>query len=231
MNDNLDLTLYPESSELVLATATELLEIINIKLRENDECHIALTGGTLGVELMEKLIGFFNSIDDLTGLHIWFSDERFAPIDSDLRNALAIHKKLKNKTIDVHQVLGLQAGVTVHDAADSYNAELSNVTMDVCVLGLGPDAHVASLFPAAWSSDENRRAIAITDSPKPPLERVTFSMNFINSSEQVWIIAAGEAKSTAVSQVLEMDLSVPAAHAMGSELTRLIIDSEAFSVD
>jgi len=100
--------------------------------------------------------------------------------------------------------------------------------MDICVLGLGPDGHVASLFPHHWDPHVKARAIAITDSPKPPAERVSFSMDFINASSQVWIIAAGESKAIAVSQVLEGDRDIPAGNVQGRELTRLIVDSEAF---
>jgi 6-phosphogluconolactonase len=70
--------------------------------------------------------------------------------------------------------------------------------------------------------------IAITDSPKPPAQRVSFSIPFINTSAQVWIIAAGAEKAAAVTQVLEADLTVPAGHVMGAELTRLIVDAAAF---
>jgi 6-phosphogluconolactonase/glucosamine-6-phosphate isomerase/deaminase len=53
-------------------------------------------------------------------------------------------------------------------------------------------------------------------------------MNFINESNQTWIIATGAAKAPAVTQILEGNLSLPAAHVMATQLTRLIVDSEAF---
>ena len=53
-------------------------------------------------------------------------------------------------------------------------------------------------------------------------------MDFINASSQVWIIAAGESKAVAVTQVLEGDRDIPAGHVVARELTRLIVDSEAF---
>ena len=101
--------------------------------------------------------------------------------------------------------------------------------MDVCILGLGFDGHVASLFPMHWNWQETRAAIAVADSPKPPAERVSFSMAFINSSDQVWIIASGKIKAAAAKAVLEADTSLPAGHVEAAGLTRLLIDNEAFS--
>ena len=128
----------------------------------------------------------------------------------------------------VHEVKSTESGLTVVEAAASYESELREITMDICVLGLGPDGHVASLFPDHWDPTRTSKAIAITDSPKPPAQRVSFSMAFINLSQQVWIIATGAAKAPAVTQILEGNLSLPAGHVMATQLTRLIVDTEAF---
>ena len=233
LNEDLDLTMYADANALVSATVMEALEIIWIHLAEKGSCHIALTGGTLGGQFAEALVEKLNtSAKDLKGLHIWFSDERFDTADSPLRNSGPVRTGLTNTSVLVHEVKSTNDGVDVIEAAASYEAELSAITMDICVLGLGPDGHVASLFPNHWDSKKETsftaKAIPITDSPKPPLQRVSFSMDFINKSDQVWIIATGEAKAPAVTQILEADPSIPAGHVMAAQLTRLIVDAEAF---
>ena len=233
MNEDLDLTMYADSAALVSATVMEALEIIWMHLAEKGACHIALTGGTLGGQFAKALVEKLNtSAKDLKGLHIWFSDERFDTADSPLRNSQSVRTGLTNESVSVHEVKSTNDGVDVIEAAAAYEAELADITMDICVLGLGPDGHVASLFPNHWDSKKEiglkGRAIPITDSPKPPPQRVSFSMNFINKSDQVWIIATGEAKAPAVTQILEADLSIPAGHVMAAQLTRLIVDAEAF---
>jgi 6-phosphogluconolactonase len=228
MNDDLDLTLYADAAELVEIATAEAMELIATNLLEKGVSHIALTGGTLGGQFASRLIERINTAADLTGLHIWFSDERFDSVDSSARNSRPVHDGLKNDTVTVHEVNSSDDGSTVQTAAISYENELRDVIMDICVLGLGPDGHVASLFPNHWNQNATGKAIAIVDSPKPPSERVSFTMPFINSSRQVWIIAAGEAKATAVTRVLEADPAVPAGHVMAAELTRLIADTEAF---
>jgi 6-phosphogluconolactonase len=229
MNEDLDLTMYADGAALISATVVEALEIIWMHLAEKGTCHIALTGGTLGCQFAEALVEKLNtSAKDLKGLHIWFSDERFDTADSPLRNSQPVRTGLTNTSVLVHEVKSTDDGVNVIESAAAYEAELREITMDICILGLGPDGHVASLFPNHWDATIMGRAIPITDSPKPPPQRVSFSMDFINKSDQVWIIATGEAKAPAVTQILEADHSIPAGHVMAAQLTRLIVDAEAF---
>ena len=77
-DDDLDLTLYADSSELLAEVFTQLNEIIEIGLRINGIFHLALTGGTLGTDLTSALVKNWNSHPGaFSGLHIWWSDERF----------------------------------------------------------------------------------------------------------------------------------------------------------
>ena len=229
MRNNFELTLFEDSAELVISAANEALALIVRLLADKKVFHIALTGGPLGTEFAEKLVELMNGAGELTGLHIWFSDERFDTADSPLRNSRPVRDGLKNASVTVHEVGSTDGGLNVYEAADSYKTQLRGVKMDLCILGLGFDGHVASLFPEHWSSQATDAAIAVVDSPKPPAERVTFSMAFINSSEQVWIIASGKIKAIAAKAVIEADASVPAGHVQAAGLTRLLLDSEAFS--
>ena len=229
MRKNFELTQYEDSAELVEVATRQAIEAIVRQLAEKKVFHIGLTGGSLGNEFAEKLVELINGEGNLTGLHIWFSDERFDTADSPLRNSRPVRDGLNNSSVTVHEVKSSDGGVKVHEAADTYVTQLHGVTMNICVLGLGPDGHVASLFPEHWSSQETKEAIAVVNSPKPPPERVSFSMAFINSSEQVWIIASGRIKAAAAKAVLEADVSVPAGHVQAAGLTRLLIDNDAFS--
>ena len=229
MRNNFELTLYEDSAELVVGTANEAMQVIARLLAEKKIFHIALTGGPLGTEFAEKLVELMNGAGDLAGLNIWFSDERFDIADSPLRNSRPVRDGLNNSSVTVHEVMSSDGGVSVYEAAGSYVAQLRGIKMDLCILGLGFDGHVASLFPMHWDSQATDAAIAVADSPKPPAERVSFSMAFINSSNQVWIIASGKIKAAAAKAVLEADTSVPAGLVEAAGLTRLLLDNEAFS--
>jgi 6-phosphogluconolactonase len=228
-DDELDLTLYADAAELSEEVTVQILAAIEKGLKLKSQFHLVLTGGTLGVQISEGLVKEFNADPDaFSGLHIWWSDERFVPADSVERNAFPFHKTVTNKKIVIHQGLASDAAANVDDAVADYALALENVDIDLNILGLGPDGHVASLFPGIADIDDIKTVFAIKNSPKPPAERISFTMKTINSAEEVWIVAAGESKANAVTKVIEGDLSVPASYVRGNSHTRLIVDTEAF---
>jgi len=229
IEDELDLTLYADAKELSEEVTVQILASIERGLKLKNQYHLVLTGGTLGIQISEALVNEFNADPDgFTGLHIWWSDERFVPADSVERNAFPFHKTVVNSKIVIHQVLASDVAKSIEESVSDYDLALENVDIDLNILGLGPDGHVASLFPGVADIDDQRRIFAITDSPKPPPARVSFTMSTINSAQEVWIVAAGESKAEAVTKIIEGDLSIPASYVRGHSHTRLIVDTEAF---
>ena len=229
IDDELDLTLYADATELSEEVTVQILAAIEKGLKLKSQFHLVLTGGTLGVQISEALVNEFNADPDgFAGLHIWWSDERFVPADSVERNAFPFHKAVRNSKIAIHEALASDVAKDVEEAVKDYELALENVDIDLNILGLGPDGHVASLFPGIADIDDHRRVFAITDSPKPPPVRVSFTMSLINSAQEVWIVAAGESKADAVTKIIEGDLSIPASYVRGNSHTRLIVDTEAF---
>jgi 6-phosphogluconolactonase len=229
VDDELDLTLYADATELAAEVIAQALALIGKALKVQSEFHLVLTGGSLGLSISEGLVQEFNSVQDgFKGLHIWWSDERFVEAESTERNASIFHKKLLNSNLVVHQVPAKDQVERIEDSLAIYEKSLKGIALDLNILGVGPDGHVASLFPGFTDIDDQRQVIAITDSPKPPAERITFTMATINSAREVWIVAAGESKSEAVTKIIEADLSIPASYVRGSNHTRLIVDTEAF---
>lgn len=229
IDDELDLTLYADAAELAEELTVQILAAIEKGLKLKSQFHLVLTGGTLGVQISEALVNEFNAdSDSFRGLHIWWSDERFVPADSVERNAFPFHKNVKNENIVVHEVLSSDRAANLQDSVSDYELALENVDIDLNILGLGPDGHVASLFPGMTDLDDQRKVFAVQNSPKPPAERVSFTMSMINSAEEVWIVAAGESKADAVTKLIEGELSIPASYVRGNSRTRLIVDTEAF---
>ena len=229
IDDELDLTLYADAAELAEEVTVQILAAIEKGLKLKSQFHLVLTGGTLGVQISEALVNEFNAdSDSFRGLHIWWSDERFVPADSVKRNAFPFHKNVKNENIVVHEVLSSDRAANLQESVSDYELALENVDIDLNILGLGPDGHVASLFPGMTDVDDQRKVFAVQNSPKPPAERVSFTMSMINSAEEVWIVAAGESKADAVTKLIEGELSIPASYVRGNSHTRLIVDTEAF---
>jgi 6-phosphogluconolactonase len=229
IDDELDLTLYADSDELAEEVTAQILLAIENGLLAKGEFHLVLTGGTLGVQISQALVAAFNGAPELyKGLHIWFSDERFVNLDSSERNAAPLHGALINTNVVVHESLAPDSPATIEDAVRDYEEALRGVTIDLNILGVGPDGHVASLFPGVADLDDQRDIFAITDSPKPPASRISFTMKFLNQAEEIWIVAAGASKADAVAKIIEGDLSIPASYVSAQVRTRLIVDQPAF---
>lgn len=226
-----DLRIYEDLTEL----AGAVVQLADFRIQQQIESkgtfHLALTGGSLGKAVSVRLVDKWNQEPgNFKGLHLWWGDERFVPSTSAERNSLAVLRNLdENSPIHVHQVLPSDSNVELAVAAKRYNADLFGIEMDLTLLGIGPDGHVASLFPGQWESNEARYAIAVADSPKPPAQRVTFSMAKINSSHTVWMLAGGQEKREAVAKILARDESVPGAFVRGREETLLFVDRLALS--
>jgi 6-phosphogluconolactonase len=228
-DDDLDLTLYADQTELLEEVTSQLLEVIETGLRINGVFHLALTGGTLGSELTRTLVADWNAHPELyQGLHIWWSDERFVDRSSAEQNSSPVLNSVTNKNVTIHMLRASDEVENIDIAVEDYLAQLAENFMDLTVLGLGPDGHIASLFPGAAHIDRLEKVIAITDSPKPPSIRATFTLSMINASTLVWIIAAGASKADAVTKIIEGDLSIPASYVRAADHTRLIVDTDAF---
>jgi 6-phosphogluconolactonase len=231
-DSELDLTIYSTQDELVREVAAQALQVIEDRLLSHGFFHLVLTGGSLGNAISSALVSAWNHAPEMyAGLHIWWSDERFVASDSAERNAHPVHGKLLNSNITVHESLATESGASVSDAVADYESALKGVVIDLNILGLGPDGHVASLFPGIADLDDDRHIFAITDSPKPPATRISFTMNFINQGREVWIVAGGASKADAVAKIIEGETSIPASYVSAVERTRLMLDQAAFLAD
>ena len=175
--DDLDLTLYADQAELLREVSSQLIEVIETGLRINGVFHLALTGGTLGSELTRALVTDWNSHPEAyQGLHIWWSDERFVERSSVEQNSSPALGSITNENVAIHMLRASDEVENIDLAVEDYLAQLGENFMDLTVLGLGPDGHIASLFPGAAHIDRLEKVIAITDSPKPPSVRATFTL-------------------------------------------------------
>ena len=105
--------------------------------------------------------------------------------------------------------------------------ERDDPALDLVMLGIGPDGHVASLFPGHDHVDA--LVVAEADSPKPPPQRLSLSMGLIRRASRVWFVAAGEEKAEAVRGSVGADASLPAGVARGVDETRWYLDEAAAS--
>ena len=98
------------------------------------------------------------------------------------------------------------------------------------VRGVGPDAHVASLFPEMGGiRTRGATTVGVPDAPKPPPQRVSLTLEAINTAQEVWLSVSGSDKAGAVGLALAGagHVQVPAAGARGLKRTRWLIDQDA----
>ncbi len=102
--------------------------------------------------------------------------------------------------------------------------------LDLIVLGIGPDGHVASLFPGAptLAADKHELCLAVHDSPKPPSERITLSLAVLRAAHRCLLLATGPSKADAVSAAMgEPTKHVPASLLRRERLTMILDDMAA----
>ena len=97
------------------------------------------------------------------------------------------------------------------------------------LLGVGPDGHVASLFPEQPALYDDRAVVAVHGAPKPPPTRVSLTLPTIALADEVWLVVAGADKAPAVRMALggAGEVQIPAAGARGRRATRWLLDRAA----
>jgi 6-phosphogluconolactonase len=159
--------------------------------------HVVLTGGTTpgrAYELAAELRSAWGSTE------LWWGDDRCVPPDHEWSNyGLAkrtLLDRLAGPPAAVHRIRG---ELGAEGAADEYDRELEGVTPDLVLLGLGPDGHLASLYPhAPGLAERERRAIPATARLEPFVDRVTMTIPVFESAPLVLFFVAGSERAEAV---------------------------------
>jgi len=234
-----------DASTLAANVAEALIERIVAAQRARGVAHVVLTGGGIGTETLAA-VPTAPGCDgvDWGAVEVWWGDERFVASSDPERNVNGAREafldRLPLDPARVHPMPSSEEFVTVDEAASAYAAALSESAgamgpvpaFDVLLLGVGPEGHVASLFPGLPGVHEAAPVGAVVDSPKPPPTRISLTFPSIRAAREVWLIASGEAKAAAVAAAAAPGTSpfdVPASGARGQERTVFWLDEAAAS--
>jgi 6-phosphogluconolactonase len=236
---------HPDAAQLARAVAGELAARVAAAIAATGTASVVLTGGGIGTKVLAELAaGPARDVIDWSRLDIWWGDERFVPSgdpernETGARSALLDHVAVDPARVHVMAPSDGPDGDDPEAAARRYAAELAAAApagsgvpaFDVLLLGIGPEGHVASLFPGLPGVRETERSvIAVHDSPKPPPTRLSLTFPAIQAAREVWIIASGPDKADAVGLALSGrdPALVPAAGARGREQTLFLVDAAA----
>ncbi|ROR90627.1 6-phosphogluconolactonase [Nocardioides aurantiacus] len=206
-----DLKRYPDAAGLVSAVAEAFVARLAEVQAEGRVPSVALTGGTIADEIYRAVAALDSSAVDWTQVDFWWGDERYVAADSSDRNDRGVGRDLLDVVgVDALRVHAMPAAdeshADVHAAADAYGEAVRSSgggAFDLVLLGLGPDGHVASLFPDHPQLDvDDAIALGVTDSPKPPPERITLTFAALNRTRAVWFLVSGDGKADAVARAL-----------------------------
>jgi 6-phosphogluconolactonase len=224
----------------VASAAVDLIrDTIVDALAERGRASVVLTGGGVGNRsVKEWAAGLDDLPTDLADVHLWWGDERFvAPGDAERNDAALLDAVPGIAEIpSVHRMAAVGEAADAETAAAAYAAELDAFAppgeslFDLLLLGMGPDGHVASLFPHhPGLADRSSSVVAVHDSPKPPPTRLSLSIDTLNRARQVWFLVAGPDKADAVAKAFAgagYD-DIPATGVHGLDSTGWLVDEAA----
>lgn len=203
------LVIASDIEELKTAIAQHVASSAAKAINERGRFIMALSGGSMPQTLGGLASPSLAATVDWSRVYVLFSDERCVPLDHDDSNYKACGAALLNKLpVPAANILAIDPTLTSAEAmATDYQAKLlalfkdapasaSIPQLDTILLGMGPDGHTASLFTSHPLLEEKEKIVAsITDSPKPPPERITLTFPVLNHAHEVLFIAAGSSKA------------------------------------
>jgi 6-phosphogluconolactonase len=239
---------HHDPSLLAKAAAARLVTRLVDAQAASATAALVLTGGGIGTAILTELAAApaLGAVD-WRHLDIWWGDERFLESGHPERNEAgaeqALLRHVETDPRRIHRMPGTDGldGDDPEAAAARYADELRAATrpedhgpvpsFDVLLLGIGPDAHVASLFPGMPALYDERPVVAVRSAPKPPPTRLSLTLPAIRCARDVWVLAAGQEKAGAVRLALSAagPVQVPAAGARGRQRTLFLLDTAAAS--
>ncbi len=228
---------HDDAAALATSVAGEVLRRLRAAQQRGEVPQVALTGGTIAEKIHVELgrLGADSGVD-WGRVVFWWGDERYVEQGSSERNATAARSSFLDlvgvEPGHVHEAPATDSGLSLDEAAAAYSSQVREHGADsfeVVMLGVGPDGHVASLFPGhpALTVDD-RVAVAVPDSPKPPPERISLTFPALNRSRAVFFVVSGEGKADAVARALAPEgapgatvAETPARGVTGSPATEL----------
>jgi 6-phosphogluconolactonase len=249
-------SIHPDSTVLMAAIAARLItKLVDIQDRHG-EATVVLTGGSMGIGSLKAVAESPAApAVDWSKVNFWWGDERFVAADDPERNSgqaqEALLSRIAADPTRIHVPGSADAFATAEDAAADYARRLAEAAaaehaadmsddrpespgslprFDIVLLGVGPDAHVASLFPEqAGIREKELTVVGVRNAPKPPPLRLSLTLPAINTAAEVWMVVAGEDKAGAVGLALAgaNPVQVPAAGPRGRAETLWLIDENA----
>jgi 6-phosphogluconolactonase len=189
---------FPDTHELKQAAYNAILASANAAITAHGKFTIVLAGGSTPHGIYQMLR---DAKTDWAKWHVYFGDERcLLPDHLDRNSLMAEESLLKHVPIPRAQIHPMPSELGPDESAQAYCKTLEGVgEFDLVLLGMGEDAHTASLFPGqAWETADFAAAIPVRNAPKPPSDRISLSASRLSQARQVMLFVTGAGKREAV---------------------------------
>jgi len=211
---NSEVIIYATERNATNGLAKAVAEAAKAAIAAKGSFTVVLSGGGL----MKMFAALADIKTDWSKWYVFWVDDRNVPHDSADSNYKGCYDSLLGKVpIPAGNIFAIQEGLPVDQAATNYEGRLLGISpeilprtadhfpvFDLMLLGVGPDGHVASLFPNRPETAATKGwVLPVSNSPKPPPERITFTLPVINASKEVLIVAVGDSKAEIVQRILE----------------------------
>ncbi len=193
---------HDNDTAVAQGVAQRVIESATAAIAARGVFHWALAGGTTPRRCYEFLCD--KDIDWLK-VHIWLGDERCLPVgDAERNDRMADEALLNHVPVPANQVHRIHAEQGAEKAAADYTKRLASIEcLDLILFGMGEDGHTCSLFPNNPALSDDRLAIPVFDSPKPPSDRVSLGYTAIHAARQRIMMITGEGKRAVFERICQ----------------------------
>src|ERR1043165_7779698 len=202
---------FKTPAETIKGLADFFVTVINDSISKRGECNLALSGGNSPKKLFELLTtSFYKDQIDWGKIWFFFGDERYVPFTDDDNNGLMAKKFLFDPLkIDKSKIFYINTSLSPQDAADDYEKKIKDhfgknpYHFDLSLLGLGENAHTASLFPYTMVVQESNALVSSVYIDEIKAYRITMTPALLNDSYNIAFLVYGENKAAVVYKVLK----------------------------
>jgi 6-phosphogluconolactonase len=211
---------FHSHQELSIEAAKFVIKTAQKSIVQRGRFTVAISGGSAAKLLLRGLCELSAEVRDRDKWYFFWADERCVPL-TDSRSNYNLAKTEFFDFIDIPEqnIYPVEDSLSPHAAATAYQAAIESFfntaageipVFDLILLGLGEDGHTASLFPGRDEIEEKQRlVVSVKHSPKPPPERVTFTLPLINNARNVLFITAGSGKTKILERLNELETPHP----------------------
>lgn len=223
-----ELISFPSDDALAIAVADRWLQVLAGRTDRTIPYTVALSGGRVAVKFFAAVAAKGQAnLEWFINVHFFWADERCVPADhADSNYRVADQELFKPLNIPAYQIHRLRGEADPAQGAAQAIHELTEITrpisgaipaLDLVFLGMGEDAHVASLFPAeAASGFTNPAWFRPVIGPKPPPQRLTMGYGLLAQAKDVWVLASGKGKEQALKESLAEGSTTPLGRVIGA---------------